>query len=116
MTFPHLPSSLSLANTTALVTGAGSPTGIGLACAVALGELGARVIVTGTTDRIHERVAELETLGIDAVGIVCTLDSGDEPHHGISCHQGGCPLHALSQVGTHYQHQFRLWRIHGHSR
>ena len=75
MTFPHLPSSLSLANSTALITGAGSPTGIGFACAVALGELGARVIVTGTTERIHERVAELEAQGIDALGIVCTLDS-----------------------------------------
>ena len=77
MTFPHLPSSLSLANSTALITGAGSPTGIGFACAVALGELGARVIVTGTTERIHERVTELEAQGIDALGIVCTLESED---------------------------------------
>ena len=75
MTFPHLPAGLSLDGKTALITGAGSPTGIGFACAQALGELGARVIITGTTERIHERVAELAALDIDALGIVCRLDT-----------------------------------------
>jgi 3-oxoacyl-[acyl-carrier protein] reductase len=75
MTFPQLPSSLTLDGKTALITGAGSATGIGFACAQALGELGARVIITGTTKRIHERVSELQALDIDALGIVCRLDS-----------------------------------------
>ena len=75
MVFPHLPDALSLTGKTALVTGAGSATGIGFASAQALGQLGARVLITGTTDRIHDRVRELEAEGIDALGIVCRLDS-----------------------------------------
>ena len=42
----------------ALVTGAGSETGIGFAAARILGQGGARVAVASTTDRIHERVAD----------------------------------------------------------
>ena len=70
-----LPSQFDLHGRTALVTGAGSATGIGFASAVALGEMGARVIVTGTTARIHERVRELKALGLDAVGLVARLDT-----------------------------------------
>ena len=70
-----LPVSLDLTARTALVTGAGSPSGIGFAAARALGELGARLAVTGTTDRIHDRAAELRDAGFDAIGIVCTLDT-----------------------------------------
>jgi 3-oxoacyl-[acyl-carrier protein] reductase len=58
---------------TALVTGAGSPSGIGLASARRLGREGARVAVASTTDRIHERVAELAADGIDAVGATADL-------------------------------------------
>jgi 3-oxoacyl-[acyl-carrier protein] reductase len=54
----------------ALVTGAGSPTGIGFACALALCDLGAIVHVTSTTDRIHERAAEL---GPASLGVVADL-------------------------------------------
>lgn len=43
----------------ALVTGAGSPGGIGFACARTLRELGASVAVAATSDRIHDRSAEL---------------------------------------------------------
>jgi 3-oxoacyl-[acyl-carrier protein] reductase len=43
----------------ALITGAGSPIGIGFACARHLLKSGVRVMVTSTTDRIFERVAEL---------------------------------------------------------
>ena len=52
----------------ALVTGAGSSAGIGFAAAKILGELGAKVAITSTTDRIYDRVRELETLGITAKG------------------------------------------------
>jgi len=70
-----LPAAWSLTGRTALVTGSGSASGIGFAAARMLGELGARVVVTATTGRVHERAAELRELGVDASGIVCTLDS-----------------------------------------
>jgi 3-oxoacyl-[acyl-carrier protein] reductase len=71
----NLPSALNLAGRTALISGAGSATGIGIAAARALGVLGARVAITSTTDRIQDRVAELLSEGIDAVGFVARLDA-----------------------------------------
>ncbi len=70
-----LPAAWDLTGRTALVTGAGSATGIGFAAARMLGELGARVVLTATSERVHDRVAELAALGVDATGIVCTLDA-----------------------------------------
>jgi len=61
----------------ALVTGAGSPTGIGMAVARRLGRLGHHVVVTSTTGRIHDRVAELLADGIGAEGVVCDLTDSD---------------------------------------
>ena len=52
----------------ALVTGAGSPDGIGFACSTALGALGAGLVLVSTTDRIHERARELCDIGISAEG------------------------------------------------
>jgi 3-oxoacyl-[acyl-carrier protein] reductase len=49
----------------ALVTGAGSPTGIGFACARALGREGAKLAITSTTDRIQERAEELRGLAYE---------------------------------------------------
>ncbi|MET3120886.1 3-oxoacyl-[acyl-carrier protein] reductase [Oxalobacteraceae bacterium GrIS 2.11] len=43
----------------ALITGAGSAEGIGMACARLLAKTGARVAITSTTDRIEQRLAEL---------------------------------------------------------
>jgi 3-oxoacyl-[acyl-carrier protein] reductase len=48
-----------VAGRTAIVTGAGSADGIGFATARLLLAAGARVAITSTTDRIHERLAEL---------------------------------------------------------
>ncbi|RYI21301.1 MAG: SDR family NAD(P)-dependent oxidoreductase, partial [Acetobacteraceae bacterium] len=45
-----------------LVTGAGSPGGIGFATARALAAGGARVAITATSDRIHDRARELGCL------------------------------------------------------
>ena len=59
----------------ALVTGAGSPTGIGFACARALGRAGAAVAVASTTERINERASELGAEGVDAAGFVADLTS-----------------------------------------
>jgi 3-oxoacyl-[acyl-carrier protein] reductase len=50
----------------ALVTGAGSTEGIGFATARLLKARGAEVVITSTTDRIHERAAELGVRGVVA--------------------------------------------------
>ena len=57
----------------AVVTGAGSATGIGFAIARELGGAGLRPVIASTTDRIRERVAELRSEGIDATGVACDL-------------------------------------------
>lgn len=56
----------SLSGSTALVSGAGAPDGIGYAIAKALVESGAQVTITSTTNRIHDRAAELKCQGIVA--------------------------------------------------
>lgn len=73
-----LPGALDLAGRVALVTGAGSPQGIGFACARALAELGAAVAVTSTTDRAHERASELATLGVPTAAAVADLRDADQ--------------------------------------
>jgi NAD(P)-dependent dehydrogenase (short-subunit alcohol dehydrogenase family) len=49
---------------TAIVTGAGSPAGIGFAVARSLLEAGAQVAITATTERIYERARELDATGV----------------------------------------------------
>lgn len=68
-----MPDLFSLAGRVAWVTGAGAPDGIGFATARLLGTLGAHVAVGATTDRAHARAAELQELGIRAVGVVADL-------------------------------------------
>ncbi|HEU4545435.1 MAG TPA: SDR family NAD(P)-dependent oxidoreductase, partial [Microlunatus sp.] len=80
----------ALTGRVALVTGAGSPDGIGFATARLLGSLGAAVAVTATTDRVHERAKELEVAGVDAVGIVADLT--DEAEAGRTVEQVGAVL------------------------
>jgi 3-oxoacyl-[acyl-carrier protein] reductase len=55
-----------LAGRTALVTGAGSPDGIGYATARRLRGMGATVAIVSTTRRIHERAGELGVTGFVA--------------------------------------------------
>jgi 3-oxoacyl-[acyl-carrier protein] reductase len=62
----------------ALITGAGSPGGIGFACAKALGREGAALAIASTTDRIHERAAELHALGFDTGGFIADLTERDD--------------------------------------
>lgn len=57
----------------ALVTGAGSRDGIGMACATLLATQGASVVITSTTARIDERAAELTGRGADVHGVVADL-------------------------------------------
>src|SRR5215203_1790790 len=57
----------------ALVTGAGSPDGIGFATAAALGRQGARLAICSTTGRIHDRAGELRSSGCHAMGFAADL-------------------------------------------
>jgi 3-oxoacyl-[acyl-carrier protein] reductase len=58
---------------TAIVTGAGSPAGIGFAIARGLLAAGAQIAITSTTKRIHERARELDVTGKNVVAIVADL-------------------------------------------
>jgi len=78
----------------AVVTGAGSPTGIGFAVARALGAAGHSLLVVSTTDRIGERVAELRAAGLEAHGVVADLAT--EPGvEALADAAGGSPVDAL---------------------
>jgi 3-oxoacyl-[acyl-carrier protein] reductase len=77
MTMMITTAGLELAGRVAVVTGAGSPTGIGFAVCRRLGELGAAVALTATTERVHDRASELERLGIQAFGLVADLTDPD---------------------------------------
>ena len=68
-----IPAPFDLSGRVALVTGAGSPDGIGFATARLLGGLGASVAVTSTTSRAQDRAAELAALGIEASGHAADL-------------------------------------------
>jgi NAD(P)-dependent dehydrogenase (short-subunit alcohol dehydrogenase family) len=54
----------------AIVTGAGAPGGIGAAVARALVAEGGRVVLGATSERVHQRAAEL---GDAAVGVIADL-------------------------------------------
>ena len=57
----------------ALVSGAGSEHGIGLAIARRLGDSGAKLIIPGSSARIHDRVAELSAAGYEVQGRAADL-------------------------------------------
>ncbi|MDA2988674.1 MAG: SDR family oxidoreductase [Actinomycetota bacterium] len=70
-----IPEWLDLSGRVAIVTGSGSASGIGMATARALGELGAAAVISATGDHIHDRVAELRGEGLDAHGVPVDLTS-----------------------------------------
>lgn len=67
------PRPFDLSGRAALVTGCGSAEGIGFACARLLARLGARVAITSTTSRIHERAEELRSGGAEVTARVADL-------------------------------------------
>src|SRR6266702_3187898 len=68
-----IPAAFDLAGRVAVVTGAGSPDGIGFATARLLAELGAAVMIGATTARVQDRVSELRRAGFDVAGVTGDL-------------------------------------------
>lgn len=80
MTTTPLKNLFDLTGRTALVTGGSR--GLGLAMAEALGEFGARVILTARKQaELDEAVAHLHALGIDASAIAADVGHPDGPAH-----------------------------------
>ena len=72
-----IPVQFDLSGRVAVVTGAGSPDGIGFATARLLADLGAKVMITATTARVEDRVSELRSAGFEAAGLAGDLtDAG----------------------------------------
>jgi 3-oxoacyl-[acyl-carrier protein] reductase len=72
-----MPAAFDLSGRVAVITGAGSPDGIGFASARLLAELGAAVMISATTARIQDRVSDLRSAGFDAAGFAGDLtDAG----------------------------------------
>jgi 3-oxoacyl-[acyl-carrier protein] reductase len=67
------PAAQPLTGRVALITGAGSASGIGIAVARALARDGARVAITSTTERIHDRADELAAEGADVASWAADL-------------------------------------------
>lgn len=68
----------NLTNHVALITGAGSPTGIGYATALRLAEMGARIVITDIDARAEARALELRAQGFTSRGYICDLSSRSE--------------------------------------
>ena len=85
----------SLSGRTALVTGAGSPTGIGIATARLLATMGATVWLSATTDRVHERAEELRADGLVAHALVADLT---DPEEAAATVQAAASAHGLQIV------------------
>src|SRR6202162_1111955 len=68
---------MDISGRVALITGAGSPLGIGFPPARLLSQDGAKIAITSTTDRIKERARELATENADVLAL--TADLRDHP-------------------------------------
>ena len=64
----------------ALVTGAGSPQGIGFATARLLAQQGGKIAITSTTERIEERARELAAEGADVFALRADLRDHARTH------------------------------------
>src|SRR5919109_292496 len=73
-----VPNPFDFVGRAALVTGCGSEAGIGFACARLLAQLGARVAITSTTERIRDRAEELRGEGAEVFAYIADLTSRPE--------------------------------------
>jgi 3-oxoacyl-[acyl-carrier protein] reductase len=73
-----MPDKTRLKNRVALITGAGSQTGIGFAAARILGKAGSGVAITSTTDRIYQRANELKGDGLEVKAYIADLMDRDQ--------------------------------------
>lgn len=73
----------SVARPAAIITGAGSPSGIGFAAAAALAPTHS-LVIAATTDRIDTRVAELAAQGAHVMGFVGDLTDSSEADRLVS--------------------------------
>jgi 3-oxoacyl-[acyl-carrier protein] reductase len=73
-----VPAGPAHAGRVALVTGAGSAEGIGFATARLLARRGATVVITSTTERIHERSGDLTAEGLHAAAFIADLTSSEQ--------------------------------------
>src|SRR5258708_12842677 len=64
----------------ALVTGAGSPQGIGFATARLLAQQGSRIAITSTTERIEARARELAAEGAEVFAFPADLRDHEASH------------------------------------
>ena len=85
----------SAASRIAVVTGAGSATGIGFAVARVLGHTGLRILIASTTDRILERAADLCREGIEATGVACDLTTENGVAALVAATQGNATVDVL---------------------
>ncbi len=56
-----------------LITGSGSPNGIGFETAKILGNLGGKILLVATTERVFQRAEELRGVGVEAEGFIADL-------------------------------------------
>jgi 3-oxoacyl-[acyl-carrier protein] reductase len=71
-------------NRVAVITGCGSPTGIGFATAREFVSRGVDVVIASTTARIHDRAQELRGLGGSATGQVLDLRDRDATNRAVA--------------------------------
>ena len=77
-------SAFDLSGRTALITGAGSAQGIGFATARLLAQMGAALVITSTTERIHDRADELrDELGARTESVVGDLTDRATSEHAV---------------------------------
>lgn len=86
-----MPVPFALTDRHAFVSGCGSPDGIGFATAKLLDRLGARLSITSTTDRIHERAAELG-------GVFAAVADLTDPRQASSVAAGAREMHGPVDV------------------
>jgi 3-oxoacyl-[acyl-carrier protein] reductase len=80
----QLPDIYDLTGRVAVVTGAGSDSGIGFATASLLGQLGATLMLGATSARVHDRVDELRSNGLEAAAVVGDLTELQAAHALVS--------------------------------